>query len=99
MTRFPSLRIAYFVAAVCFPATIACSSDDGHGPTIGAPTTPVVISEGGSAQGGSNNPNGGSGAVTGGGATGVAGTVTTGTGGSDPFGTGGSSGGGDPFGT
>jgi hypothetical protein len=100
MTRFQSLRIACLALFSCLPVGfLGCSSDDGHGPTIGAPTTPVVISEGGSApSGGSGNPNGASaGMVSGGGA---AGTINTGTsGGTNPIGTGGSSGGSDPFGT
>jgi hypothetical protein len=110
MIRFkltiPKARVA---AILCWSAlAVACSGDDNHGPTIGAPTTTVPINEGGSSTGiGGGFSTGGASAggatsiggsiSTGGtfGATGVAGTFTSG--GTDPFGTGGT-GTGTPFG-
>ncbi|HEY4103937.1 MAG TPA: hypothetical protein VGM44_08600 [Polyangiaceae bacterium] len=90
-----------FALAIGSSFAFACSGDDGHGPTIGAPT-PVVIVEGGSTGvGGSSNTSGNGGAATGG-DTGTGGTFDGtpglgGLGGSDPFGLGGT-GSGDPFG-
>jgi hypothetical protein len=92
--------LAGFPAALSLPIILLACSSDGHGPVVGAPNTPIVISEGGgSPSGGTGNPNsGGTGTATGG-DTGVAGTgVTGGSGGTpafDPFGVGGNS----PFGT
>jgi hypothetical protein len=93
------------LACVC-SAAAGCSGDDNHGPTIGSPTTPVVISEGGGGPSGAAGPSGGSGTTTTtGGVPGVAGTVGVGgtsdplgTGGTDPFATAGTTGAGDPFG-
>lgn len=92
MARPNSLRFTRFAAAIWPLLVVGCSSDDGHGPVIGAPTTPIVISEGGAAtSGGSGNPNGGAGIATAG-DTSIGGTGATGlgagTGGvDDPFGT------------
>jgi hypothetical protein len=101
MIRFTSLRLVHFVAALAVPSfVLACGDDQNHGPTIGAPTTPVVITEGGGSTGvgGTGGPSGGT-TASGGGAPGAAGTLT-GIGGTDPFGVGGSSiGGGAPFGS
>ena len=112
MSRSDSFRLVYLVALGLLPdALLACSSDD-HGPTIGGPTTPVVISEGGTGVGGHGNPGGGSAGTSAGGDVGSAGTAVLGgagtpfasagtsafgTGGSAAFGTAGS-GGSDPFG-
>ncbi len=53
-----SLRGVRFAAMVCVSIAAACSSDDNHGPTIGAPTTTVPIVEGGGTPsiGGTSNP-------------------------------------------
>ena len=47
-----SLRLA-LLAALGYSA-LACSSDSNHGPPVGAPTVPVVITEGGGAGGSAN---------------------------------------------
>jgi hypothetical protein len=107
MTRFnTSLRIARFAVVFCVPVTaMACSSDDGHGPTIGAPTTMVPIGEGGNAPSGGGSPGSGGTDTTGSAGTinGAGGTPTFGAGGGTPSGvagttTFGAGGGTDPFG-
>ena len=99
-----SLRGVRFAAMVCVSIAAACSSDDNHGPTIGAPTTTVPIVEGGGTPsiGGTSNPSTG-------GDTSFAGTFAAGGIGTGPgpgFGTGGTFGvagtvgvGTNPFGT
>jgi hypothetical protein len=107
MNRFNSLCFIHFVIAGSLPVVLSsCSSDQGHGPTVGAPSGPVVISEGGSGPSGG----GASSAASGGVSSGISGDTSIGMsgtfngaagnsafGGSDPFGVGGG-GGGDAFG-
>ncbi len=104
MTQSHSRCLACLSTIFCLAtATFGCSSDDNHGPVIGAPTTPVVISEGGSGNpsggspgfGGTEATSAGSGGLVQGGAPNFG---VGGTGGTDPFGTGGSLGPSDPFG-
>jgi hypothetical protein len=102
MIRLNPFCRAGFPAALSLPIVLLACSSDGHGPVIGAPNTPIVISEGGgSPSAGTGNPNGGGAGMATGGGTGVAGTNATGTGGGggtptfDPFGVGGD----NPFGT
>lgn len=105
MTHSTLRSLACVTTIFCLAgAAIGCGSDDNHGPVIGAPTTPVVISEGGSGNpsGGAFNTAGASSAAAGttsNGGFGQGGTVSVGVGGSggDPFGTGGL-GQTDPFG-
>lgn len=57
MRHFKAHRVFQFIAAVALtPCALACSDDDGHRPPIGAPTGPVIVSEGGAP--GSRGPNG-----------------------------------------
>jgi hypothetical protein len=72
MNPFDSHRCARLtlLAAGLAAFALGCSSDDNHGPTIGAPTGPVVIVEGGSGPTGS----GGSGTGANGGATAAGGS-------------------------
>ncbi len=92
MTHHPFRSVAFLGALACLAAAnFGCSGDDDHGPVIGAPTTPVVISEGGSAPAGGAPTFGGTTSFnTGGvGGFGVAGTTGFGVGGTigttDPF--------------
>jgi len=86
-------------------AALACSSDTAHGPVIGAPTGPIVISEGGgtSRAGSAGQDSGNSGSAGsdpfGAAGKGAAGSDPFGAGGGDPFGVGGNGAAGrDPFG-
>jgi len=98
MFRSDSSRFVCLLALGVLTETLfACSSDDQHGPTIGGPTTPVVISEGGTGVGGQGNPGGGSAGTSAGGDVGSAGTAVVGSAGgplgsagTGAFGTGGS---------
>jgi hypothetical protein len=84
--------------AVAFAEVLLGCSDDNHGPTIGAPTGPVVIVEGGGS--GPTSGGGASGTGTNGGATSIGGSNLAGgfdagggvagllgAAGTDPFGT------------
>lgn len=96
MNHFESHRLTFvtLIAVVLVQGALGCSSDDNHGPTIGAPSGPVVIVEGGG-----SGPTGSSGAPGSGataGDTGVGGLLNPGGGspgaagtglGTDPFGT------------
>jgi hypothetical protein len=89
------------LAAVALASfVLGCSSDDNHGPTIGAPSGPVIIENGGGSSpigtaGAAGNPASGSPGVgsgiggafdSGGGPTGLGGSDLLGGAGTDPFG-------------
>ena len=96
MNHFESHRLTFLtlLAVVLAQSALGCSSDDNHGPTIGAPSGPVVIVEGGGS--GPTGSSGAPGSGTTGGDTGVGGLLNPGGGspgaagtalGTNPFGT------------
>jgi hypothetical protein len=81
MRHFDSRSSLCFALLAAFVSSLTACSDSDHRPPIGAPTGPIVVSEGGS-----STPNGGQGAAGTPGYTAIAGNLNAGGTGGDLFG-------------